>query len=271
MKITAAAAQMTSTRDVARNVETALELVKRAAAMGAELVALPENWMYMRDPEDPAPVGMSLNGPELAALRDLARAHGLYLLAGTIPEAINGSDKVHNTSVLLGPNGDTLAVYRKVHLFDICLSGGEEHRESAGVEPGREAVTADTRFGRVGLSVCYDLRFPELYRRMSLGGALMFFIPAAFTLHTGRDHWTTLLRARAIENLSFVIAPAQFGQNAARRRTYGRSAIIDPWGVILAQAADDQCVITAELDLDRQQQLRNQLPCLNHTKKWLLP
>jgi predicted amidohydrolase len=269
MKITAAVVQMTSTTDKKRNLEAAVELVDRAAGMGAEIAALPENWLYMRGPGDRAPRGVDLDGKELSALRDVARSRGIYLLAGTVPEKIKGSKKVYNTSLLFGPNGGVLARYRKIHLFDITLTGGETHKESAAVKPGAKTVVARTRFMKVGLSVCYDLRFPELYRRMSMNGARLFFIPAAFTERTGRDHWDVLLRARAIENLCFVLAPAQFGANTASRVTYGRSAIIDPWGVVLARAPDMETVALAELDLDYQDRVRSDLPCLEHARKWL--
>lgn len=269
MTITAAAIQMTSGRDVRANLESGLALLRRAAGMGAAVAALPENWLAMRSPGDPPPAGLSLDGPELAAVADIARSSSMHILAGTIAEAIPGRAKVYNTSVLIGPDGTHLAVYRKIHLFDTSISGGETHKESDCVEPGRDVVIAGMPFCKAGLSVCYDLRFPELYRRMALGGAQLFFVPAAFTLHTGRDHWITLLRARAIENLCFVIAPGQFGRNTENRATFGRSAIIDPWGAVPAQAPDTQCVITAELDFDRQRRTRSELPCLEHVKRSL--
>jgi predicted amidohydrolase len=269
MKITAAVVQMTSTTDKKRNMDAAVELVDRAAGMGAEIVALPENWLYMRGPNDPMIKGVDMEGPELSALRDLARSRSIYLLAGTVPERIEDSKKVYNTSILFGPNGGVLAKYRKIHLFDINLTGGETHKESNFVKPGNKAVVAKTKFMKVGLSVCYDLRFPELYRRMALNGARLFFIPAAFTERTGRDHWDILLRARAVENLCFVLAPAQHGSNTSSRTTYGRSAIIDPWGTVIARAPDMETVSLAELDLDFQDRVRSDLPCLEHAHKWL--
>ena len=269
MRINAAVVQMTSTTDRQRNLDMALELVDRAAGMGAEVVALPENWLYMRGQGDPTPEGVSLEGPELSALRDLARSRGIHLLAGTVPEKIQGDKKIYNTSVLFGPNGGLLAKYRKIHLFDVDLRDGESHNESQSVKPGNKAVAVETKLFKAGLSVCYDLRFPELYRRMALQGANLFFIPAAFTERTGRDHWITLLRARAIENLCYVLAPAQYGQNSNGRRTFGRSAIIDPWGTVLAKAPDMETVAMAELDLDYQARVRSDLPCLDHTRSWL--
>lgn len=269
MTITAAAIQMTSGRDMKANLKTGLALLSRAADMGAAVAALPENWLCLRGPADPPPTGLAINGPELATVADIARSRSMHILAGTIAEAIPGKQKVYNTSVLFGPDGKRIAIYRKMHLFDTSLSQGETHSESGHVEPGKKIVTVDTSFGKAGLSVCYDLRFPELYRRMALSGAQLFFIPSAFTLHTGRAHWTTLLRARAIENLCFVIAPGQFGRNTENRCTFGHSAIIDPWGAVLAQAPDTQCVITAELDFDRQAHIRSELPCLNHVRKSL--
>ena len=271
MNTNIAVIQMTSTQEPERNLETALDLAGRAAQSGADIVALPENWLAMRDPDGPPPAPVNLDGPELNAFRDLARGHGIHILCGTVPEIIPDQDKIHNTSVMFGPDGNVVAVYRKIHLFDISLASGESHKESAFVKPGEEVVTADMPFGRAGLSVCYDLRFPELYRRLAMQGALLLFVPAAFTRETGRDHWLPLLRARAIENLCYVAAPAQYGRHAPNRRTFGRSVIIDPWGTVLAQAPDKETFIMATLDFDHQKQLRRQLPCLDHTKDWLFP
>lgn len=270
MTILSAAVQMTSTTDKAANIEKAAALVNEAAGRGAKLVALPENWTYMRGNNDPPPAGLSLDGPELSAIRNIAKAKAAYIHAGTIPEAIPGSAKVFNTSVLIGPDGGIIATYRKIHLFDVTLSQTEQYLESEHVEPGSEIAVADTEFGRVGLSICYDIRFPELYRKMALSGASVFFAPAAFTTTTGPAHWETLLRARAIENQCFVIAPGQFGQNAPDRSTHGDSMIIGPWGDILARAEDKECVITAELDFDAQARIRRELPSLANAREWLL-
>ena len=270
LKILAAVIQMTSTTDKTSNIEKAVSLVSEAAARGARIIALPENWTYMRGNDDPPPAGLSIGGPELAAIRNIAKSENVYILAGTIPEAIPGSDKVFNTSVFFAPGGRALALYRKIHLFDVNLSQTEKHLESEYVESGKEVVMADADFGRAGLSVCYDLRFPELYRKMAVAGASVFFVPAAFTTKTGPAHWEALLRARAIENQCFVIAPGQYGCNALDRSTHGNSMIIDAWGNILSRAKDEECVITAELDFDGQARVRRELPSLANAKDWLI-
>jgi len=268
MKYLAAAVQMTSTADPERNAERALELVSEAAARGAALVGLPENWLIFRDGGDPAaaPVGAE-DGP-FAALRGLCREKKITLVAGTVPEAAPGG-KLFNTCRVIGPDGGIVATYRKIHLFDVALTGGETHRESEHIAPGREAVVARTARGPVGLAICYDLRFPELFRLLALRGARVICVPAAFTLHTGKDHWVALLRARAIENLVYIVAPAQFGRNTAKRRTYGKSLIADPWGNVIALAPDREGIAAAEIDFEAQDAARAQLPALEHVQKWL--
>jgi deaminated glutathione amidase len=254
-----AAIQLNSTADKGRNVLTAERLVRAAAAAGAELVALPEKWNMLAAGEEIVAAAETLDGPSLGAARGWARELGIHLLAGSICE--RGPAKAFNTSVLIGPDGHDLAVYRKIHLFDVD-AGGVSYRESDHEEPGSEIVAVD--FGEivVGLTVCYDLRFPELYRILALREARLITVPSAFTLATGPDHWETLLRARAIENQVFVLAPNQYGEAPPHYRSYGRSAIVDPWGVILATAADEECFIAAELDLDAQDRVRQSLPSL---------
>jgi deaminated glutathione amidase len=254
-----AAVQLNSDGDRDRNLEAAERLVRSAAADGAELVALPEKWNLLAAGEELLAGAESLDGPSLGAARSWARSHGIHLLAGSIAEA--GGEKAHNTSVLIGPDGEDLAVYRKIHMFDVDV-GGVSYRESAHEEPGSEIVTAPLDGLICGLSVCYDLRFPELYRILAVRGARLVTIPSAFTATTGRDHWEVLLRARAIENQVFVLAPDQVGEAPPSYSSYGRSMIVDPWGVVLATAADGERFVGADLDLAGQERIREALPSL---------
>ena len=255
----AAVVQLNSTGDKARNLEAAERLVRAAAADGAELVALPEKWNLLAAGEELAAGAEPLDGPTLTAARGWARELGIGLLAGSISE--QGGDRAFNTSVLIGPEGQDLAVYRKIHMFDVDV-GGVAYRESEHEEPGVEIVTAPLGDTVLGLSVCYDLRFPELYRILAVRGARVLTVPSAFTLATGRDHWEVLLRARAIENQAFVLAPNQVGEAPPHFSSCGRSAIVDSWGVILATAPDEECFVAAELDLSAQDRVRESLPSL---------
>jgi predicted amidohydrolase len=194
----------------------------------------------------------------------LARKLNITLLLGSLPEKVVGDARVRNTSVLLGPDGQTLALYRKMHLFDIDLPGMEHLKESRSVVAGNEVVTVQTAFGPVGLSICYDLRFPELYRELVRRGARVLAVPSAFTERTGKAHWEVLLRARAIENLAYVVAPAQVGTHAPGRASHGHALIVDPWGDVLAQVPDGEGVAVAELDFTRLERLRRELPALSH-------
>jgi deaminated glutathione amidase len=265
-QVLAAAVQMTSTAEVERNLETAERLVEVAAARGAQLVGLPENFAYLRSEGQPVPEAQGLGGAWVRRMAELARRHRLTLLLGSLPERVEGDTRVGNTSVLLGPDGATLASYRKIHLFDIDLPGLEHLKESRAVRPGEAVVVADTPAGRIGLSICYDVRFPELYRRLARDGARILAVPSAFTDRTGKDHWEVLLRARAIENLAFVFAPAQAGQHGQGRASHGHAMIVDPWGIVLAQVADGEGIALAELDFDRQDRLRRELPALGHIR-----
>ena len=264
----AAAIQMCSSDDVAANLRAAAALVAEAAHAGAELVALPENFAYLRREGTPIPCAQPLDGPIVEALREWARAHRIWLLGGSFAEAVPRDERVHNTSVLLAPDGRLAAVYRKIHLFDVDLraQGGSSHRESAAVAPGSDVVVAETPFGGVGLSVCYDVRFPELYRALVARGARFLMVPSAFARETGRDHWEVLLRARAIENQCFVIAPAQWGQHSPDRASHGRALIADPWGVLLGVAPDRPAVVIADCDLAQQDRVRASLPALAHRR-----
>jgi predicted amidohydrolase len=258
----AAAVQLTSTADRERNLATADRLTRAAAAAGAELVVLPEKWPVLATPEETAAGAEPFDGPALSWARATARELGIDLLAGSIAERVDGRERGSNTSVHVGPDGDVRAVYRKMHMFDVEVAG-RIYRESEHEAPGDEIVVSETAGGvELGLTVCYDLRFPELYRILAVRGARVITVPAAFTLATTRDHWEPLLRARAIENQAFVIAPNQIGEHAKGFRSGGRSMIVDPWGVVLATASDAEAFITAELDLERQAEIRRTLPSL---------
>jgi len=264
--VLAAAVQMTSTADVGRNLAEAERLTSLAAARGARFVALPENFAFLRSEGQPIAEPQALDGPWVRRMADLARRLEITLLLGSLPEAVPGDSRVRNTSVLLGPDGTTLAVYRKIHLFDIALPGLEHLKESKAVVAGNEVVVAQAAFGAVGLSICYDLRFPELYRAQVRRGAVVLAVPSAFTDRTGKDHWEILLRARAIENLAWVVAPAQVGQHAPGRASHGHAMIVDPWGAVAAQVGGDAGVAVAELDFARQASLRSSLPALDHVR-----
>jgi nitrilase len=276
-RYTAAAAQLTSTADVSGNLTTCARLAAEAAAKGAELLILPENFAFLGSSDrdklavaeeiDAAGPGSAAArpGPIVAALQGIARAHRMWVVGGGMPERLaDDAGRTHNTAVVVAPDGALHAVYRKLHLFDVAIPGKAEHRESASTAPGRDVITADTPLGTLGVSICYDLRFPELYRTLALAGADLLLVPAAFTAFTGAAHWHSLLRARAIENQCYVIAAAQSGRHNERRQTYGHSMIIDPWGAVLAELPSGVGVITAEIDPDRLAETRAQMPCLSH-------
>jgi predicted amidohydrolase len=256
----AAAVQLNSNGDKARNLAAAERLVRAAAADGAGLVALPEKWNLLASGEELIAGAESLDGPSLTAARGWARELGVHLLAGSIPERGAG-EKASNTSVLIGPGGEDRAVYRKIHMFDVD-AGGVSYRESEHEQPGSEVVTAPVGELVAGLSVCYDLRFPELFRILALRGARLLTVPSAFTAATGRDHWEVLLRARAIENQAFVLAPNQVGEAPPHFDSYGHTAIVDPWGTVLASAPAGECFVAADLDLAAQDRIREELPSL---------
>lgn len=256
--------QTCSNDDLAGNLAFAEKAIGRASAAGAEFVALPENFAYMRREGGTFPCVQGPDGDIVRFLADQSGRHGVWLLGGTFPERIEGSQRVYNTSTLFDPNGREVARYRKMHLFDVALGpdGTDVYRESEHFAPGEEVVVATTPWGGLGMSICYDLRFPELYRRHSAAGATILGVPSAFTPETGKDHWSVLLRARAIENQAFVIAPAQCGRHSPDRASYGRSVIVDPWGVVLAQAADAPGVITADCDFEALDRVRAAIPAL---------
>jgi predicted amidohydrolase len=255
----AATVQLNSNADKDRNLEAAERLVRAAAADGADLIALPEKWNLLADGDQLFAAAEPLDGPSLEAARAWARELGVHLLAGSICE--RGEEKASNTSVLIGPDGEDIAVYRKIHMFDV-EAGGVAYRESAHERPGSEIVTAPLGDVTLGMSVCYDLRFPELYRILAVRGARILAVPSAFTTATGRDHWEVLLRARAIENQAFVLAPNQVGTAPPHYDSFGHSAIVDPWGKVLALAFEGECFVAAELDLEEQERVRESLPSL---------
>ncbi len=266
----AAAIQLTSTTEVERNLRAARRLVRRAADAGAELVALPENFAYLRSEGSRIEYRQDLDGELPARLSDLARETGTWLLGGSIPERIPRSRRIHNTSLLFDPAGRQVAVYRKLHLFDVGIRGRAEFRESKTVAAGDLPVIVSTPLARLGLSICYDLRFPELYRKLALAGAEVLLIPSAFTAYTGKFHWMTLLRARAIENQCWVVAPAQAGRHSPTRRSFGHTAVIDPWGEVVALRERGPGIVVAEIDLDRLAEVRRGLPALRHVRRDLI-
>ena len=257
----AAAVQLTATPDKGRNLETADRLVRAAARDGAQLVVLPEKWSVLgagpalREGAEP------LDGPAVTWARGIAAELSIDLVAGSVAERVPGEDKLRNTCVHVDPAGEVRAVYRKIHLFDVEVDG-TTYRESEHEEPGDEAVLTEAGGVEVGLTVCYDLRFPELFRILAVRGARILTVPSAFTLATTRDHWEPLLRARAIENQAFVVAANQIGEHAPGLRSGGRSMIVDPWGVVLAMAPDRETHIVADLDLEQQDDIRRRLPSL---------
>jgi predicted amidohydrolase len=264
-EITVAAIQMSSTPDKKENLETAGRLIDAASSSGADLVALPELWSChglesaYRDNAEPIP------GETTQFLANCARERGIYLLGGSILERDPHLSKLHNTSMLFRPDGEMVALYRKIHFFDV-KAPDREYLESGTIAPGEEIVTAKAGATTLGLSVCYDVRFPELYRLLALRGAEVLMVPAAFTLQTGKDHWELLLRARAVENQAFVVAPAQWGQKADGRWTYGRSLIVDPWGTVLAQCPDRDGFALAILDVGYLDHLRRDFPALENRR-----
>ena len=261
-RIRIACVQMTSRADKAANLETAERLVAQAAATGADVVVLPEKWTAIGDAAVLHAIAEPLEGGEsVAAMSDWARRHGLTLVGGSITERREGREKLSNTSLVFDSEGEIVAVYRKIHLFDVEV-GGVVYRESEAEEPGEEPIVAHAEDWKLGLSVCYDVRFPELYRILALEGAELVTVPAHFTTPTGKDHWHVLLRARAIENQLYVAAAAQVGETLPGKPAYGRSLIADPWGIVIAQATDEESVITAELDRAHLQDIRAKLPSL---------
>ena len=274
-RIRVACVQMTSRTDKAANLETAERLVAQAASAGADVVVLPEKWNAIGDSALYHATAELLEGGEsVLAMSEWARRHGITLVGGSIAEQREGREKLSNTSLVFDPDGQIVALYRKIHLFDVEV-GGVVYRESEAEEPGEEAVVAEAEDWKIGLSVCYDVRFPELYRILALEGAQLVTVPAHFTTPTGKDHWDVLLRARAIENQLYVAAAAQIGETLPGKPAYGRSVIVDPWGIVVAQAPDEETVISAELDRAHLEDIRAKLPSLanrqSNAYRWPTP
>ena len=260
----AAAVQLCAGPDKAANLDKAEAFVAEAVEHKARLVVLPEVFLWRGPRGEEHAAAELIPGPSTERLGELARRHGIHLLAGSMLEE-NGA-KPFNTSVLFDPRGDIVARYRKLHLFDVDIPGHVSIRESDTRAPGDVVVTVPTELGVIGMTVCYDLRFPELYRRLMLAGAEIIAVPSAFTFPTGAAHWEVLLRARAIENQVYVIAPDQIGRSPAGIVDFGNSMIIDPWGKVIARAADKECFVTAEIDRDYLEKVRRELPCLAHRR-----
>jgi deaminated glutathione amidase len=264
--VRAGAIQLNATGDVDRNLERADRLVRDAAARGAELVVLPEKWTVLGTREQMRAGAQGLDGPAISWARDIAAELGIDLLAGSMLERVPGQAKASNTSVHVGPDGELQAVYRKIHLFDVEIEG-TVYAESATEDPGTEIVVSELGGGvSMGMSICYDLRFPELYRILALRGAELLAVPSAFTLPTTRDHWEVLVRARAIENQCFVVAANQIGPHPGGMHSGGRSLIVDPWGLVLASAPDAETAIVADLDLQALRSIRERLPTLTQRR-----
>jgi deaminated glutathione amidase len=257
-----ACVQLNASGEKADNIERMEALVARAAATGADIVVLPEKWNGIGSAEFLREVAEPLDGGEtVEAMGEWARRHGITLVGGSIAERREGREKLSNTCVVFDSGGEIAAVYRKIHMFDVEV-GGHLYRESESEEPGDGPATCEAEGWRLGLTLCYDVRFPELYRILALEGAELVTVPAAFTLYTGKDHWELLLRARAVENQCFIAAANQWGTHAEGKAAYGRSLIVDPWGVVLAQAADEDGVIAAEIDRGHMERVRRSLPSL---------
>jgi predicted amidohydrolase len=264
--VRAAAVQLNSTEDTEGNLVTADRLVREGAALGAELIVLPEKWSVLGTAEQMAAGAEPLDGRSIGWAREIARELEVDLVAGSIVERVPGRTKSSNTSVHVGPDGEIRNVYRKLHMFDVEVEG-VVYAESRDEEPGDEVVVSELADGsRLGMSICYDIRFPELYRSLAAGGAEVVAIPSAFTLATTRDHWEVLVRARAIENQCFVIAANQIGAHPPGNRSGGRSLIVDPWGLVLAGAPDSETVIVADLDFASLHDIRRRLPALAHRR-----
>ena len=264
----AAAVQLSSTSDREANWSSCRQLVERAAGYGAGLVATPENTNFLGPHDEKVRLAETLDGRTCTRFSELAGGLGIHLLLGSFNEQGEDPARCFNTSVLFGPGGERLAVYRKIHLFDVDVSPQVRFTESATVEAGLEPVIAATGVGRIGLSICYDLRFPELYRHLRSEGAELLAVPSAFTLTTGKDHWQALLRARAIENQCYVLAAAQFGchDDDGVRESYGHSMIVDPWGHVVALASDGPGIAMAEIDLQRLRAVRRGMPVEQHRR-----
>jgi predicted amidohydrolase len=261
MRLPVALVQLDATDDVGANIAAAVALADEAAAGGARLVALPEYLQYRGPDESFRASARPIPGPHTDPFADVARRRGAWILVGSTAETSGDLERPYNTSTLIAPDGSIAAIYRKIHLFDVAVDDGPSDTESARVTPGDRLVTADVDGVTLGLTICYDLRFPELYRALALAGAQVLTVPANFTERTGRDHWEVLLRARAIENGAYVLAPSQIG-GPPGQPAYGHAMVIDPWGIVIAQAPDRVGIVRADIDTDRVTAVRRQIPAL---------
>lgn len=262
--------QLNSSRDIQDNLRRCTELAERGAAQGAEWLLFPENAPFLGKDRDKLSIAEPIDGPIVDAYRDIARDLGAWVTLGSFPEKSPSPDHTYNTQLTISPDGEIASIYRKIHLFDVELPDGTALLESGSILPGDElvtsAITGNNETWCVGLSICYDLRFPEMYRALRAKGAHALTIPAAFTMPTGHEHWHALLRARAIENQCYVLAPNQWGKHEVGRSSYGQSAIYDPWGRLLASAPERDSVITAELDMGYLSRVRQRMPCHDHRR-----
>ena len=264
-KFSAAAIQIDSQDNKPANIAKLDHFIDIAKGHGAKLVGMSENVNFIGDAEGEFKNAETIPGPTTDFFCTKAKQHGIWLHCGSIFETTAYKDKLYNSSVFVNPKGEIVSVYRKIHLFDVDIKNGVSYVESKTKIPGGEIIVIDTDFAKVGLSICYDIRFPELYRIMTLRGAEIILVAAAFTLFTGKDHWETLLRARAIENQCYIIAPAQIGTKPDFQ-SYARTLIVDPWGTVIAEASDKECIVLAEIDLEYLYKVRTGLPCLKHRK-----
>ena len=264
-----AAVQMSSNNKKEDCLKKAERFVFLAAEGGAKVIALPEMFNFSGTVKEKKENSEPIPGPTINRLKELAKRFGIYLLCGSILEEDKGL--FYNTSIFLSPKGETIAKYRKIHLFDVTLPDCSYWRESELITAGDEVIKVATSTAIFGFSICYDLRFPELYRKLAKGGTQIVFTPSAFTLETGKDHWETLVRARSIENQFYVIAPDQIGRDSEGRNYWGKSMIVDPWGTVLARAPEKECVIFAEIDLSLQEAIRKNLPSFSHIRGDLFP
>jgi deaminated glutathione amidase len=270
--VTVSCIQLTTTNDMEANIAEVERLVRLAASQGAEFITTPENCFYMRASDaDAVPLFPMHQHPGLLKMQDVARELGVWILIGSLFVPSTTEERWFNRAVLLNASGHIVAHYNKIHLFDASFGENRFYRESARICPGDQVTVADMPWGKLGMTICYDVRFPHLYRDLAKAGVEMLAIPAAFARVTGEAHWHVLLRARAIENGAFVIAPAQCGEHPGNKRTFGHAMIIDPWGTIIAEAGEEPCVITATLDINRVREVRASLPTLQHDRHYFPP
>lgn len=263
--------QVDTQDDKQANLKRISEMVDEAASKNAHFICLPEMVTYIGVGDGPAQNAESIPGTTTELYCSKAKEHGIWLHGGSFYETVPGENRFYNTTVVVNPKGEIVATYRKIHLYDIEVKDGISFKESDTVKPGSDIVDFESDFGPMGLAICYDIRFPELYRLLALRGAKLIFNPAEFNLFTGKDHWEPLLRARAIENVCYMVAPGQFGPKKTFH-TYGRSLVVDPWGNVIAKASDRECIVMAEIDMSYVDHMRAQVPCIQNrrpdTYKW---